>query len=84
MTAAYILWTIQRVYLGPTYNGPEGEGLVPLTGTEAGIGYTLLALAIALGVMPDLLFGLMRASVAEMVTRMSAAGELFAKLVAAG
>jgi hypothetical protein len=35
-------------------------------------------------VMPDLLFGLMRASVSEMVTRMSAAGELFAKLVAAG
>lgn len=82
LTAAYILWTIQRVYLGPEYLGPGGEGLVPLTGTEAGIGYTLLALAIALGVMPDLLFSLMRSSVSELVARMSAAGELFARLVA--
>ena len=27
LTAAYILWTIQRVYLGPEYKGPHGEGI---------------------------------------------------------
>ena len=29
LTAGYILWTIQRVYLGPEYKGPHGEALAP-------------------------------------------------------
>ena len=27
LTAGYILWTIQRVYLGPEYKGPHGDSL---------------------------------------------------------
>ena len=30
LTAGYILWTIQRVYLGPEYKGPHGEALSPM------------------------------------------------------
>ena len=29
LTAGYILWTIQRVYLGPEYKGPHAEALTP-------------------------------------------------------
>ena len=31
LTAGYILWTIQRVYLGAEYKGPHGEALTPMT-----------------------------------------------------
>ena len=31
LTAGYILWTIQRVYLGPEYKGPHGEALTPMS-----------------------------------------------------
>ena len=27
LTAGYILWTLQRVYLGPEYKGPHGDHL---------------------------------------------------------
>ena len=36
LTAGYILWTIQRVYLGPEYKGPHGEALTPMTRREIG------------------------------------------------
>ena len=36
LTAGYILWTIQRVYLGPEYKGPHAEALTPMTRREAG------------------------------------------------
>src|SRR5690606_2824462 len=62
LTAGYILWTIQRVYLGPEYRGPHPEALVPLTSREASIGYILAAFAIVLGVYPELMFGIMRES----------------------
>src|SRR6185295_13741532 len=50
ITAAYILWTLQRVYLGPEYKGPHGDHLMPATGRELSIAAPLLALAIILGV----------------------------------
>ncbi|MFZ5829802.1 MAG: complex I subunit 4 family protein [Planctomycetota bacterium] len=56
LTAAYILWTLQRVYLGPQYRGPHGEALTPMTGREVAIAAPLLALAIVLGVYPQALF----------------------------
>ena len=31
LTAGYILWTLQRVYLGPEYKGPHPEGIYPMT-----------------------------------------------------
>ena len=53
LTAAYILWTLQRVYLGPEYKGPHGDHLYPMTIREKLIGAPLLALAIIFGVYPQ-------------------------------
>ncbi len=63
LTAGYILWTIQRVYLGPEYKGPHEEDIVPMNGREKAIGFTFLAFAIILGVYPDLMFNLINPSV---------------------
>ncbi len=52
LTAGYILWAIQRVYLGPEYKGPHGEALTPMTPREVSIGAVLLIFAILLGVFP--------------------------------
>jgi NADH-quinone oxidoreductase subunit M len=52
LTAAYILWTIQRVYLGPEYKGPHGDHLTPSSARENAIGIVLLFFAIAFGVAP--------------------------------
>jgi len=59
LTAGYILWTIQRVYLGPEYKGPHGDHLYPITTREVAIAAPLLALAILLGVYPRALFSYM-------------------------
>jgi len=56
LTAAYILWAIQRVYLGAEYKGPHGEALTPMTGRELAIATPLVFLAILFGVAPQLLF----------------------------
>jgi len=37
LTAGYILWAIQRVYLGPEYKGPHGDHLTPITKRELAI-----------------------------------------------
>jgi NADH-quinone oxidoreductase subunit M len=52
LTAAYILWTIQRVYLGPEYKGPHGDHLTPSNARENAIGVVLLAFAILFGMFP--------------------------------
>ena len=52
LTAGYILWAIQRVYLGAEYRGPHEEALVPATLRENTIAGILLALAILFGVQP--------------------------------
>ncbi|MEX2027683.1 MAG: proton-conducting transporter membrane subunit, partial [Pirellulaceae bacterium] len=52
LTAAYILWTIQRVYLGPEYKGPHGDHLTPSNARENAIGVVLLFFAIVFGVFP--------------------------------
>ena len=36
LTAGYILWTIQRVYLGAEYKGPHGDHLYPITAARTG------------------------------------------------
>ena len=63
LTAAYILWTLQRVYLGPEYKGPHGDHLTPMTAREVAIAAPLLALAIVFGVYPEAIFHYMRPSV---------------------
>jgi NADH-quinone oxidoreductase subunit M len=72
ITAAYILWTIQRVYLGPEYKGPHGDHLYPLTARELAIGAPLLALAIILGVYPNIVFRYMTPSVNATVDDLTA------------
>jgi NADH:ubiquinone oxidoreductase subunit 4 (subunit M) len=52
LTAAYILWALQRVYLGPEYKGPHGDHITPSTARENLIGMTLLGFAILFGVAP--------------------------------
>lgn len=56
LTAAYILWAIQRVYLGAEYKGPHGEALTPITPRELSIAVPLVCLAILFGVAPQILF----------------------------
>ena len=62
LTAAYILWTIQRVYLGPEYKGPHPEALSDMNSREGAIAFTLLFLAIFLGILPNTMFRLMATS----------------------
>lgn len=52
ITAAYILWTIQRVYLGVEYKGPHEEELKPITGREFAVAVPLFVFAIVLGIFP--------------------------------
>ena len=59
LTAGYILWTLQRVYLGPEYKGPHGDHITPMTARELAIGAPLLALAIVFGVYPQAIFNYM-------------------------
>ena len=71
ITAAYILWTIQRVYLGPEYKGPHGEALTPMTFRELSIGAPLLAQAIAFGVYPRAVLDYMQPSVDKTVVQLT-------------
>jgi NADH-quinone oxidoreductase subunit M len=72
ITAAYILWTLQRVYLGPEYKGPHGDHLYPITRRELAIAAPLLALAILLGVYPQAVFRYMTPSVDRTVDDLAA------------
>ena len=70
LTAGYILWTIQRVYLGPEYKGPHAEALGPMTRREMAIAAPLVALAILFGVYPRALFNYITPSVEKTVVEM--------------
>jgi NADH-quinone oxidoreductase subunit M len=52
LTAGYILWAVQRVYLGPEYKGPHGDHLTPSTFRENLIGTVLCVFAVIFGVYP--------------------------------
>lgn len=67
LTAGYILWALQRVYLGPEYKGPHADAITPMNGREWAIGSILLAFAIILGVYPESMFVLMRESLGQLV-----------------
>jgi NADH-quinone oxidoreductase subunit M len=62
LTAGYILWTLQRVYLGAEYKGPHGDHITPTTLREVLIGAPLVALAVLFGVQPQILFDYMEPS----------------------
>ncbi|REJ68661.1 MAG: NADH-quinone oxidoreductase subunit M [Planctomycetota bacterium] len=67
LTAAYILWTLQRVYLGPEYKGPHGEALTPITAREWSIAVPLVIFAILFGVYPRAVLDYMEPSVSQTV-----------------
>jgi NADH-quinone oxidoreductase subunit M len=71
ITAAYILWTLQRVYLGPEYKGPHGDHLHPMTARELAIAAPLLGLAILFGVYPQAIFNYMTPSVDRTVDQLA-------------
>jgi NADH-quinone oxidoreductase subunit M len=71
LTAGYILWTIQRVYLGTEYKGPHGDALKPMTRREIAIAVPLLVLAVVFGVYPRALFDYITPSVQKTVTQMA-------------
>ncbi len=71
LTAGYILWAIQRVYLGAEYRGPHGEALTPMTMREMVIAVPLVAFAILLGVYPQSLLNYMQPSVDRQVDQLA-------------
>jgi len=72
LTAGYILWAIQRVYLGAEYKGPHEEALTPITARELSVAIPLMALAIVFGVYPKLLLNYMQPSVDRQVDQLAA------------
>ena len=66
-TAGYILWTVQRVFLGPEYKGPHPEALTPMTVREKLIVAPLIAFAILFGVYPSAIWNYMSPSVNAVV-----------------
>ena len=71
LTAGYILWALQRVYLGPEYKGPHPEALTPMTFREFSIAAPLLALAIYFGVNPQALLNYTKPSVDKTVVELA-------------
>jgi NADH-quinone oxidoreductase subunit M len=72
LTAAYVLWTVQRVYLG---TNPAYKDYQDLTIREVIIGVPLLILAIALGIFPQqLLLNWMQPSVNGLVESLAQLG----------
>src|SRR5262249_36024467 len=64
MTAAYILWTLQRVYLG---QNPAYQGYPDISWRELLCVVPLVILAILLGGAPNLLLSWMEPSLNELV-----------------
>jgi len=71
LTAGYILWAIQRVYLGAEYKGPHGENLTPITMRELCVAVPLMVLAVLFGVYPKLLLDTMQPSVDRQVEQLA-------------
>ncbi len=71
LSAAYFLWTLQRMFFGQTRlkGGEEwASSLTDLTFREKAILFPALALALALGVMPSWVFDKMNASVLNLIS----------------
>jgi len=65
LTAAYILWTLQRVYLGPEYTGPHEDEITRITPRELSIAVPLLVFAILFGMYPKAVFNYMEPTVTK-------------------
>ncbi|MBQ18532.1 MAG: NADH-quinone oxidoreductase subunit M [Planctomycetaceae bacterium] len=71
LTAGYILWTLQRVYLGAEYKGPHEEALTPIRPRELIVAGVLLAFAILLGIFPNTMFSIMDDSIQHLANGMA-------------
>jgi len=71
LTAGYILWTLQRVYMGPEYKGPHPEALTEMNGREATVGWIVGVFAILLGIFPYTMVGLMENSIGQLTQDLS-------------
>jgi NADH-quinone oxidoreductase subunit M len=71
LTAAYILWALQRVYLGAEYKGPHPEALIPMNLREFTIAVPLAIFAVVLGVYPQALLNYMQPSVDRQVQQLA-------------
>lgn len=72
LTAGYILWAVQRVYLGAEYKGPHGDHLTPSNARENLIGIVLFVGAILFGVLPHhLLLRYIEPTVTKQVTELT-------------
>ncbi len=78
ITAGYILWAIQRVYLGPEYKGPHGENLKPISFRELTVAVPLLILAIWFGVYPMTVFRYMDKTIDAQVEQLADWSERYA------
>ena len=65
LTAGYILWTIQRIFLGKS---EQWKGLPDMSIRELLIAAPLVVLTVVLGVYPQSILSWMEPSVGEMVT----------------
>ena len=71
LTAGYILWAIQRVYLGAEYKGPHGENLTPISMRELCIAVPLMILAVVFGIYPRSILDYMQPSVDRQVDQLA-------------
>ena len=71
LTAGYILWTIQRVYLGAEYKGPHPEALSEMNWRETLVIAPLTVFAIWFGVYPQALFKYMQPSIDHEVQQLA-------------
>lgn len=70
LSAAYFLWTLQRMFFGETRlkgGQPWKDALTDLNAREQLILFPALALALLLGIMPSLIFGNLNASVLQLL-----------------
>ncbi len=88
LTAGYILWTLQRVFLGVSkaqagHGDDHGHGheLPDITPREMLCAVPLLVLAIVLGVYPNLVFSFMEPSVTSLVESLNRTVESVASTV---
>ena len=72
LTAGYILWAIQRVYLGAEYKGPHEEALVPISWRELAIAAPLMFLAVVFGVYPNSVLRYVQPTVDHQVDQLAA------------
>jgi len=71
ITAAYILWAVQRVYLGAEYKGPHEDHLTPSNLRENAIGTVLLFFAILFGVFPNLVLRYMNKTIDQQTQQLA-------------